>query len=172
MDEQDRQLLQNINGNLDFLGKQLVRIGRHLEQYFPEQPSNNEDQPSIDTTEPTQFRRQFWSYYAGRYPDDGVTPAYGASSFWTRVESADLSIAMSLAQKAVYVWVRGRSGEDTAEVLPRVQRYEHSLPAEIGTGDFLALSTHSIEDTRDTANWDDMARWLHKTLEEYKRALS
>ena len=171
MDEQVKQLLQNINGNLDFLGKQLARIGRHLEQYFPEQPSDNEDQPSIGTTEPTQFRRQFWSYYAGRYPDDGVSPRYGASSFWTWVESAELSIAMSLAQGAVYVWVRGRSGEDTAEVLPRVQRYEYVLPIEIGTGDYHALSTYSVE-TRDTANWDDMARWLHKTLEEYKRALS
>ncbi len=172
MDEQDRQLLQNINGNLDFLGKQLARIGRHLEQYFPQQPSDNEDRPATDATEPIQFRRQFWSYYAGRYPDDGVNPGYGGGSFWTWVESAELNIAASLSQGAVWVWVRGRRRESTADVLPRVQSYGHTLPVEIGTGPYLAVSRHPVEDTRDTSNWDEMAQWIHETIESYKEALS
>ena len=170
MDEQDRQLLQSINTNLDFLGKQLARIRRYLEKSSPEQPSDNEDQPPID--ESTQFRRQFWSYYAGRYPDDGVTPAYGASSFWAWVESAELYISMSLAQEGVYIWVRGRHGEDTADVLPRVQSYEHSLPVEIGQEPYFALNRHSIEDTRDTTNWDEMAQRLHEMLQAYRQALT
>ena len=47
----------------------------------------------------TQFRREFWSHYAKRYPNDGVSVGYGASSFWIPIESADLKLSPYLAEE-------------------------------------------------------------------------
>ena len=127
-----------------------------------------------DTSERTQFRREFWSEYATRYPNDGVPIGYGASSFWVRIEAVELDLSMSLAQNAVYVWVRGRTGESDEVVRERIQLWEQSLrdelEVEIGEGPYYAQSKNPTA-TRNRENWPAMADWLHNKITDYRRVL-
>ena len=71
-----------------------------------------------------EFRRQFWTHYAKKYPHDGVSAGFAASSFWVWIESAELNLAPYLAKRSVGVWVRGRRSESTEEVRERIQSWK------------------------------------------------
>ena len=123
------------------------------------------------------FRRQFWTHYANKYPQDGVSAGYAASSFWVWIESAELNLAPYLAKGAVGVWVRGRSGESADEVRERIRPWEKdlrtSLGVEIGEGTSwgsCANSRYGV-DTENRDNWTGMADWLHNKISEYRRVL-
>ena len=157
MSEEERELLRNLDGNLEFLSKQI--------QAF-EQPAPNPH------GEATQFRRQFWCYYSGRYPEDGVPPGYGGNAFRTQVVARQLYVSMSVAQEAAYVWIKGQRGESLQEILPRILPYQDALRRECqvkieANPNYAALSTHAI-DTHDTENWRDIAQWLHETVAAHR----
>ena len=131
----------------------------------------------VDPSELTRFRREFWSHYAKRHPDDGVAVGYAASSFWVPIESMKLFLSMYVAQGAVGVWVRGRRGEAADSVKERILTRQQGLRDELGVeigeptswGGF-ANSRYPI-DTNDLENWPVMADWLHDKIAAYRRVL-
>ena len=62
-----------------------------------------------------QFRREFWTYYAERYPEDGVRPGHAGSNTWLRVEGMDHTVSQYLAQGLVGVYLRGGESRDDAK---------------------------------------------------------
>ena len=130
-----------------------------------------------DTSELTQFRREFWTHYAKQYPNDGVSVGYEASSFWVWIESAELNLSLYLAQRSVGVWVRGKRGEPAEAVWERIQTWEQRLRDELGVeigegtswGSF--ANSHYLVNTKDRSNWPAMADWLHNKIADYRRVL-
>ena len=130
-----------------------------------------------DTSELGRFRREFWTSYAKRYPNDGVPVGYAASSFWVWIESAELNLSLYVAQRSVGVWVRGRRGESSEEVRKRVQAWQQDLRAQLGVeigeetswGSY--ANSHYEIDSNDPGNWPAMADWLHNKIADYRRVL-
>ena len=130
-----------------------------------------------DTSERTQFRLDFWTDYARRHPNDGVSAGHKLSAFWVWIESAELYLSAYVAQRGVGVWVRGRHGEASEAVRARIQRWEQglrdALDVEIGRGTSwgsYAQSRYRIDAT-DRGNWPTMADWLHAKIGDYRRVL-
>ena len=131
-----------------------------------------------DTSERTQFRREFWSDYAKRYPDDGVPVGHGVSSFWVWIEAAELNLSLYLAQGSVGVFVRGRRGEatETEAVRERIRPWEQSLREKLGVeigevNSWGYADSSYATNTKDRGNWPDMADWLHNKMADYRRVL-
>ena len=130
-----------------------------------------------DRRELTEFRREFWTHYAKRYPNDGVSVGYEASSFWVWIESAKLNLAPYLARRSVGVWVRGRRGERAEAVRERIQTGEQALHDELGVkiGEGTSWGSYANSryriDTNDRSNWPAMAEWLHNKIADYRRVL-
>ena len=116
------------------------------------------------------FRRDFWKYYAQRYPDDELPEDYAASYVRHRVEEMDFTVSQYLAQSGVGIYIPGGSWE-------QVKGYEDTLRAEVGvelggpSSDYLALSTLLI-DSYNRENWPQMVDWLHEKLCHYRRVLT
>jgi len=131
---------------------------------------------TIDS-ERSEFRRQFWTHYAKKYPNDGVSVGYAGSSFWVWIESAGLNLAPYLAKGSVGVWVRGRRRESAEEVRERIQPWEQdlrdALGVEIGEGTSWGSYANSYfsADTKNRDNWTEMAEWLHNRISKYRRVL-
>ncbi|MDE0220283.1 MAG: hypothetical protein OXJ90_13545 [Spirochaetaceae bacterium] len=125
----------------------------------------------------SEFRREFWAHYLKRHPDDGVPPGYAGSSFWVPIKSAELNLSLYLAKGSVGVWVRGRRSEPADKVRERILAWEGDLRDAIGVeiGDGTSggsfANSHYKVDTKNRANWTDMADWLHDKIREYRRVL-
>ena len=131
-------------------------------------------------SEQTKFRREFWSFYAERHPDDGVPADNQTSSVWIPVEAAELNLAPYLTQHSVGVCVRGGRGESPEAVYQRFRRWEAKLRDQHQAKDHYAdegrykgryaYSWYSC-DTSERDNWPDMADWLHTEITEYRQVL-
>lgn len=135
------------------------------------------DRSVRETIDTSEFRRQFWAHYSKRHPDDGVPPGCATSSFWVWIKSAELNLSPYLANGSVGVWVRGRRREPAEEVRERILAWEEdirdALGVEIGDGTSWGsfANSHYSVDTKNRANWTDMADWLHDRICEYRRVL-
>ena len=128
-------------------------------------------------SELTEFRRQFWAFYAERYTEDGVPAGHAKSSSWVWIDSAKLNLAPYVARADVGVCVRGGHGEPAETVRQRLQRWEQPLRDRIGVeiGDGTSWGTYAYStypgDTRNSDNWPAMADWLHATITNYRQVL-
>ena len=118
-----------------------------------------------------QFRRTFWNHVASKYPNE-VRSNYAAAYVRHDVEGVELAITQYLAQREVGVFLVGKRGEPDKEVLARIKPYRKSLRQELGAkaGDKWGTSVLAV-DTRDPANWDRAADWLHEQRKKYERVL-
>jgi hypothetical protein len=58
-----------------------------------------------------QFRKEFWTHYVNRFPDELARyPADAASSRWRSLDGLDLVVTTYLTQKSVGVFIRGTRG--------------------------------------------------------------
>ena len=131
-------------------------------------------------SELTKFRREFWTYYAERHPDDGVPADNGASSTWIPVEAAELNVAPYLTKRSVGVCVRGGRRESPEAFYQRFRRWEAKLRDQLQAKDNYAdegrykgryaYSSYSC-DTSERDNWPAMADWLHTKITEYRQVL-
>lgn len=124
----------------------------------------------------TRFRREFWTRCAEQYPEDGVPAGYGAGSFWIEIKSVALTLAPYVAKGTIGVWLRGGRGESPEVVRKRTQRWEQGLRelgVEIGPATSRgSFANRSYEmDATDRDNWNAMAEWLHKTIDDYRGVL-
>ena len=126
-------------------------------------------------SERSAFRRDFWAYYANRYPDDGVSAGHARSFFW--VEVAKLNLAPYLAGDNVGVQVRGRQGESADVALQRLRRWQRPFRDRLGVeiGDATPAGSYANSSySCDTANrdtWPDATKWLHDKILEYREVL-
>ena len=127
-------------------------------------------------SELSQFRREFWEYYAGRFPNDFPwRPGYRGSNVWHRVDSVDLRISQFLAPSSqrVGVYVTGQVGvtpEDFQNrVKPFVARLQEELGAELGKNHVIGSDLRV--DPMDREKWDTIAEWLHDTMVSFRKIL-
>ena len=127
-------------------------------------------------SELSQFRREFWEYYAGKFPNDFPwRPGYRGSNVWHRVDSVDLRISQFLAPSSqrVGVYVTGQVGvtpEDFQNrVKPFVARLQSELGAELGRNHVIGSDLRV--DPMDRKEWESIAKWLHDTMVSFKNIL-
>ncbi|MXY70258.1 MAG: hypothetical protein F4Y47_17145 [Acidobacteriia bacterium] len=101
--------------------------------------------------------REFWTHYARRYPNDGVSANHGHSNFWIRPrkDAPAVSLAFSYAggQVGIFFAPRGLSDEEMNQWLSkrRLDRHGH----------------WKSFDTSNRGNWDAICNWLHNKLGQY-----
>ena len=137
--------------------------------------------------ESSQFHHDFWTHYAGCYPQDGVRS--GPSSHYVHHPSgnSDLIVAQFLA------WYTGRAGmyickspksNSSKSVFELVEPYKSALIKALNVnldqpptyfkikhGKFYAHMDTPI-DRHDRATWAEAADWLHEHLTIYRHVLS
>jgi hypothetical protein len=124
-----------------------------------------------------QLRKAFWEHYLLQYPEDGRDGVAGAySNRWRTVRPAGLVISYYWSVKSVGLFVRGLRGMDSHAVFdilaPHQQLIEEKLGVRMGSEDsevFLGLELFA--DTKDPAEWDRLARWLHDKTAHYESVL-
>ena len=121
--------------------------------------------------ETRQFRHDFWTFYAQRYPDDGVNVG-ATSNQWVYVEEADLNISLALVRNRVGLFLRGNRGENADVYRERILAYEGTFrkqfahwPADEPIYDCAEWSENT--NSHDRSQWPRMADWLHEHLEIY-----
>ena len=128
-----------------------------------------------------RFRREFWTYYAERYPHDGVRSGHAGSNVYHKVEEAATQVSQYLAQGGVGCYIaRWMRGESKKSVLAQIEKYKPALSAsglnlveegsnesqwDSGRGRFVKI------DCNDRENWPQMADWLHEKLHAYRQIL-
>lgn len=131
-----------------------------------------------------QFRSEFWTYYAERYPNDGVRKGFAGINPDYRVEDTGLKIRRFVAQWGVGLWIETSSADKDLYTLSELmQPFLPSLSRSLGISAGSVIS--SIDglrnpvgcfyqrhiDTADRKNWPQAVEWLHNQLEIYRAAL-
>ena len=131
---------------------------------------------SSTLSESGQFRREFWKFYAGSYPDDRVSVG-ATSNQWVHVEEAALNISLALVRDKVGLFLRGNRGENAEAWRERILAYENDFrrrfahwPVDVPIYDCAEWSPRT--NTHDRSNWPQMSDWLHEHLEIYQGILS
>ena len=134
------------------------------------------EHPSAWDRRVPKFRREFWTFYAERHPDDGVPADNLTSSVWIPVEAAELNLAPYLTKRSVGVCVRGGRRESPEAVYQRFRPWEAELRDQLQARNHIAdqgryaYSSYAC-DTSERANWPAMADWLHTKITEYRQVL-
>ena len=128
----------------------------------PSRPSESDDEtPLTDRPRNSRRYRKFWTHYAHRYPDDGVTPGHGHSNAWIRRGSQNPDVSLAFARDAVGIfltrWQRVPQGS-SAWMAERQGVIEEVL------GPGARLSGWKSFDTHNSDNWGAMCDWLHEQL--------
>lgn len=124
-----------------------------------------------------QFRKEFWTYYVNRFPDEQAWgKADAASSRWRVLDDIGLVITIYLAQKEVGIFIRGLRGVESAEVYEQLTPHLGRLETEIGVplgapnGRHYCVSTFKCQ-SRDQSQWEQPTTWLHSTADAYEAIL-
>ena len=123
-------------------------------------------------SEDQMSRLGFWSYYAKRYPDDGVPAGHTRVEVRCRVEGWEADIGLVLYGGQVGI---GFPPDNTEEAFAQLSAREDAIRARLGV---------EFEDAsgwwwyqRRNGDWakedrQEIAEWLHQRLREYRRALA
>ena len=118
-----------------------------------------------------RFRKDFWTAYAERYPDDGVSPV-ATSSFWLETADPELVLSLYLAQGEVGIFLRGNRGADIDSVADRVERHREAFQSRlnIDLGGRSSWGGYIISilriDASNRENWPRMIDWLHEQTQK------
>ncbi len=122
-------------------------------------------------------RNAFWSYYAERFPDDGVPASRKDSNHYVRVPLHDVLISLFLYADGVGIYVR-RNWSDTETVhSERFERLTTNLKEQLqnsfsDTAPNIHAAVAEIRVTwRDVSGRERAADWLHERLHTYLSAL-
>ena len=114
----------------------------------------------------------FWSYYAKRYPDDGVPAGHTRGESRCRVEGSEVDIGLALYGGQVGI---GFPPDNTEQAFAQLTAREDSIRARLGV---------EFEDAsgwwwyqRRNGDWakedrQEIAEWIHQRLVEYRGALT
>lgn len=126
-----------------------------------------------------QFRRDFWDFYAAKYPKIGQDVVSGANSNrWREVKSLGVAISSYLAKNGVGIFIRSNTGEANSlsavydTLLPFAEVLSQQIGVEMGEADEKYLFSSVYEaDTSDRSRWDELIDWLYEKTEAYEHAL-
>ena len=116
-------------------------------------------------------RREFWTHYSERHPDDGVLPNHGHSNFWIRPDNDGPRISLMLARNAIGIFFTTGHSISAEGVSDWVTRRASIIQNELDTN---VNEDHSCYqgaeyDAFNRGNWDEMTDWLHEKLQLYLR---
>ncbi|WP_204140912.1 hypothetical protein [Halomicronema sp. CCY15110] len=124
-----------------------------------------------------QFRKEFWTDYVNRFPDEQARgQADAASSRWRVLNDIGLVVTVYLAQREVGVFIRGLRGVPSVEVYeqlaPHLDRLQAITGAEAGPPDrgHYFVSAYKAK-TPDKSQWARLTDWLHTTADTYEETL-
>jgi len=132
--------------------------------------------PAKARSELSEFRREFWEFYAENYPGDaamaGLRNGYARSYTWYQSAHPGIIVSLYLAQREVGIYCTSPWGAPQRDVFPNLEGYEDAMRRELGVEVGRAENIYGAPrvrrvDTRDRGNWESMARWLHEELEAY-----
>ncbi len=153
----------------------MVRIGNSpLAPIFDvlERPSNWDRQirelASKSGSPLSQFRQEFWTFYAQPHKDDGTNPNLKASNQWIKVDDSRPTISLGLGSDAVAIFFTTVGTDSLEELLTWIEK--HSIRDRLGVETEYCYQDERF-DTHDRANWEEMADWLHIKLHQYREAL-
>ena len=117
-----------------------------------------------------KFRRDFWRHVAGRHPGE-VEPDHAGSNVYHRVNEADLRISQYVARDCVGVYLV-KSSIVEIDRPSQVEPYLKPLRRALNDETMSRFGGTALRvDTRNRANWDRMADWLHDRRIVYARVL-
>ena len=122
-----------------------------------------------------EVRKKFWTYYLGKYPEEGqYGPANRSSNRWRPVIEAELVVSSYISKGSVGLFVRGLRGVDQKEVWNQIEPFADELIRKTGGSITSDGSFHDFWriDTSNESNWDEMADWLYQKSRTYENALS
>ena len=80
-----------------------------------------------------EVRKKFWTYYLGKYPEEGqYGPANGSSNRWRPVIGAELVVSSYISKGSVGLFVRGLRGVDQKEVWNQIEPFTEELIRKTG----------------------------------------
>ena len=107
-----------------------------------------------------EFRRDFWRHVAGKHPGE-VEPDHAGSNVFHRVDEANLRISQYVARDCVGVYLV-KSSIVEIDRPSQVEPYLEPLQMVLNDETMSEFGGTTLRvDTRDPANWDRMADWLH-----------
>ena len=111
------------------------------------------------------FRRDFWSFYVERHPDDGTPLDY--SDHAVEHEIGGIIVRQSLSQDNVNVYVSRASPEYDDQTRALAIEYEAAVTKELGS------RNRTLQmDAWDRDNWPQMADWLHERLAQFRSIIT
>jgi len=134
----------------------------------------------VDPIEETQGERcqSFWGHLIARHPLEANYSKPTKHAYrWREIAELRLVVAqyVSFAKNQVGVFVRGERGVAPAAVYGRLKPVANGLQKALRRELFpdTKYFFHKGKEfqTQDTAQWDDMADWLHKNTNAYQDAL-
>jgi hypothetical protein len=134
---------------------------------------------SGEMSEEGKRNRDFWQAYLDRHPEDSEIGfiASGITNVWLKVDAAvPLSVSVFKTRKSVGVFVRGRFGADSDQVIGFLEPYATMLEEKLGaafgpTMGYALFEKHLEIDTTDVTNWPSAIDWLHETAPHYVHTL-
>lgn len=128
-----------------------------------------------ELTEAGQFLRAFWSRYIERYPEERKYGEPGSYSRWRRLPSG-VVIASSIGKGKVSIYIRGDFSVPIDEIYEKLLPYESDISKITGAPIRNSKRDRLFErvlaaDTKDEARWDELAKWLYDTANQYEGAL-
>jgi hypothetical protein len=134
-------------------------------------------QASGELTDTGQFRKEFWTYYVNRFPDELQRGAAGGRSWRSRrIPEIDVVVVAYLSYQEVGVFIRrpqGYTEQELWDVLEsNIVRFEQLAKTKFQTRskDYFLVSSYS-GDTHNRGQWDILCDWLHSTVDVYEAAL-
>jgi hypothetical protein len=134
---------------------------------------------SGELSERGQFQQEFWAHCVARWKDGPeLSPGYALPNLWHRkIRGPELKVVQYISSKGVGVYLGGKSQDEaSALVETRIKPFRKALKEAIQGERFLGGSNPACKtvlniDTRDQANWDQIADWLDEQRQKYEKIL-
>lgn len=124
-----------------------------------------------------QRRKEFWTYYLSRYPQEAQHgPAQAVSNRWRTLEGLDIVLSYWIANINAGIFIRGNRGAKGREVYEALAPHATELSAiagaEIGSpGSRYFFISRFPADWSDKSQWERIADWLYETANRYERSI-
>lgn len=129
-----------------------------------------------DTSGLNAFWRDWWTHYLAKHPSGDERP-FALSVRWIAIPETALFVAQFIAEGGVGVYVRGDRGVPREETVRVLEGVTEKLAERLGAPMDGRVKNHHFGkrlriDTRDRANWDVMADWVHDEAARYVQVVS
>lgn len=128
------------------------------------------------TSEPGQFRADFWAFHRKRHAGRGdPTEPYRHPNQWQEIPDLPILISYFVGKRSVGVFLRktwsGELEETYQALLPNRTELETLLNTQMGEGRYLFQNTLDLDMT-DRNNWPRASDWLEAEVKRYEGALA